>query len=51
MAVFALIKPQKTFFFVDRIMKFHHSSVDDQFDDQNWKDSFKFSVRLKFYNL
>ena len=51
MAIFALIKPQKTFFFVDRIMKFQRLIDNYQFDDQNWKDSFKFSLRLKFYNL
>ena len=50
MAIFALIKPQKTFF-SDRIMKFYHPLDNNQFDDQNWKDSFKFSLRLKFYNL
>ena len=46
MAIFALIKPQKHFLGVDRIMKYYHHSVNNQFDDQNWKGSFKFSLRL-----
>ena len=51
MAIFALIKPQKHFLGVDRIMKYYHHSVNNQFDDQNWKGSFKFSLGLKFYTL